>query len=261
MSQNIKPSVYSNLTFDEMVQFRKDAFRIMEMYNLTGRSINISFVEANEEVAMQVFLHGSEFARYCHDKKIYTDDEDLSLIRRALDALQDELTQEELSFVAHHYEESLSIYHCGYIFMQTLYDRETKHEVKQRPIEEPLIEAITTLVEAREKFLDREDELLQNMIHIFIKDKVVLEYLDNHLQESLLLVRKGRTWWNSGQHNKVEDLFKEDAEVRNEYFRQVMFDGMMQNNVIIEANREVGYLLFKLGAIAADMTNNLNKKL
>lgn len=260
MVSNNKASVYENLTFDEMVQFRKDAFRIMDMYNLTKRSIDLSFVEANEELAMQIFVYGSELARYCHDRDIQTDEEDLDLIRRALDALQDEMPQEELSFVANHYEESLSIYHCGFIFMQTMYDREshTKHVVPQTPAVQQILNAFTQVAEAREKFLHTEDRMFQKMIHIFIKDKVVLDYLDNHQEESLLLVRKGRTWWNSGQHKEVDDLFSEDSEVRNEYFRQVMFDGTMQNNVIINDNKEIGFLLFKLGAIAADMTNKLN---
>lgn len=235
-------------SFGDLLAFRKDIYRTMQLYNLTSRTVDISLVEAYEEVCLQIFLYGADFACFIHEQGGDIGADDLDLMRQGLDFIQDQMPSDELSFVAGHYEDALSIYHCGFLFMRSTYKEKQSGEKPSAEMEEA-INAFRKIEEARENYLAKEEKIFRNMIRIFIKDEKTQEFLDNHLEESYLLIRKGKAWWKSGVHKEVSDPISQDEEMRNEYFRLVLMNGMMQHNAIIDTDKEVGFLLFKLGAI------------
>lgn len=54
----------------------------------------------------------------------------------------------------------------------------------------------------------------------------------------------------SSYNNKHEDAKDEkllNDHIRNEYFRLVMMDPLMQRSIIVEENKKVGLLLFQIG--------------
>lgn len=78
-----KKSIYEEFSFEDMNKFRKDAFKTMELYNLTPRSINMDLIEANEEIAIQIFLYGADLARFLHEEEMSVADDDIDFMQKA----------------------------------------------------------------------------------------------------------------------------------------------------------------------------------
>lgn len=255
MASKKNHSVYEDMSFEEMTNIRDTIYQAIQIYNLTSRQIDTNLVEANEETAMQLFAHGLNLAIYLRDNEMDIDDEDIDSVQKCFSALQDELPSDQVSFIANHYQDCLSLYHFGFLFAKGSFQKEEPYEDCSPQVASETRELVKEVTDAHDQFMHDEETYFDRMMEVVLKDEVVLEYLETHKPEAYILIRKGRTWWKNGGHNPVDDLFKEDKELRNEYFRQVMLEGMLQNNVIIDDNRELGFLLFKLGALIADFND------
>lgn len=99
----------------------------------------------------------------------------------------------------------------------------------------------------KSEFIAFEERCFHKAIEMQVQDKTVLDFLEKHLQEAYYLIRKGRYWWINKEHVDAKDEKLLNDHIRNEYFRLVMMDPLMQRSIIIEENKEVGLLLFKIG--------------
>ena len=240
------PNSSSDFSFENIIHFRKTIYKTMELYCYTSRSIDLKLVEANEDLAMQVFLYGVDFADYVHDQGGIIDADDLDAMRQGLDHIQDQMSSEELSFVAKHYEDCLSIFHCGFLFMKGVFKEGGNGENLPDEVKNT-VDRIIEQDKVNDEFIAFEERCFHKMIEMQVQDKAVLDYLEKHLQEAYYLIRKGRYWWINKEHEDVKDEKRLNDQIRNEYFRLVMMDPLMQRNIIVEEKKEVGLLLFKIG--------------
>lgn len=248
-----KKSIYEEFSFEDMNKFRKDAYKTMELYNLTPRSINMDLVEANEEIAIQIFLYGADLARFLHDEEMSVADDDIDFMQRAFDSLQDEMPAKEMSFVAKHYEDALSVYHCGFLFMNGFYVDDQSEEEDSSQDAEAMRNELVKRDAIRTELIKAEEDVFHKLIESSMRSQDIRDYLDAHLEETYYLMRKGKSWWKMGEHGDIDENFTKDEEIRKEYFREIMMDESMLNNVIVEEEKELGYYLFRLGAVFEHM--------
>lgn len=246
MAVNNSKNPSEEFSFENINQFRETIYKTMELYGYTSRSIDLKLVEANDELAMQVFLYGADFADYVHEQGLIIDADDLDAMREGLDHIQDHLSSEVLSFVAKHYEDCLSIYHCGFLFMKGVFKEGGNGENLPDEMKNT-VDRIIKQDKVKSEFIAFEERCFHKAIEMQVQDKTVLDFLEKHLQEAYYLIRKGRYWWINKEHVDAKDEKLLNDHIRNEYFRLVMMDPLMQRSIIIEENKEVGLLLFKIG--------------
>lgn len=243
-------------TYDEVLRFREYMYKYLSLMDSSGHPLDIDLVRANEKSALYIMIMGSKVAHYLHDNDTPMPEKD-EHYEMFFESVQDSLPEDVKAFSDSHYDAAKIIFVTGMVmFNSSLPEEQIKD--KER---DPAFEILDKIMEMKEFDRDAEHVLMEVCIETYFKDKEAHDYVKAHLPAAYVIMEKGMTCWKHDIEDKCEEKFQEEKEIRNLFFKGIMFDEFMQKNEIIDHDREMACDLFLLGAFLEYNLENDNNKL
>lgn len=241
-------------SYEEMMVFRNSMYEFLELINISGHPIDIDLVRSNENDVLPCFVAGARLACDLHAEHL-TLDFDSPKMREFFDIMQESMSSSAIKFIAHHYRDAFNIFQTGFAMLSSFQKDGQERKDSSSMIDDESEETIHKLVTGIHEMKRLNDNLKTKTIEIFFNG-VVKDYLMEHLPATYVIMDKGMTWWKNEETDKEKDIMQEDEEMRNSFFKSILYDEFLQKNEIIEEHKEIAFLVFKAGAVLEYMKSH-----
>lgn len=229
---------------EDILAFRDLMYDILGMVENGKQRIDLDLVRAHENYALHLFVLGSRVVKFLAEEGEETFDPDMS--QEYFDIAQDYMSSDILSFVASHYNDAFNIFLAGNLWAASECFGMPPEEEYDPSLEQASIEKMEKLSASREKLRELHRSMMRECIDRFFEDEEH-EFIVQHLPSAYILIEKGQAWWKDVASGTEQDIWEDDGEMRKSFFRSVLYDEFLQKNEIIEADRELAFILYKLG--------------
>ena len=242
-------------TYDQVLLFREYMYNYLSLMDSGGHHIDLDLVRSNEKSSLYILVMGSKIAHHLYDKDIPFPKKD-EHYEKYFDVVQDSLPEDVKAFSDSHYDAAKIIFVTGMVLFNSTLPVEEKEGAERNPA----FEILDKIMEQKKIEQDTEHKQMEACIETFYKDKEEYDYIKAHLPSAYVIMEKGMTCWKHDIEDKCDEMFRDETEIRNLFFKGIMFDEFMQKNEIIDHDREMAYNLFLIGAFLEKILEKDNDK-